>query len=56
MNALMQTADSLIEVENAIIIPSATVDVDCKMTLKGKPTAFYTAIIVSKITFNLNSN
>lgn len=38
-NALKQTAESLMEVENAIMIPRTTVEVDCMITLNGKPTA-----------------
>lgn len=39
------------DVENAIIIPSTTVEVDCKMTLNGKPTAYYIKV---KPIFNTN--
>lgn len=42
MNAHKHTNDNLIDVENAMMIPSATVDNDCKITLNGNPTAYQT--------------
>lgn len=39
MNAVEQIKDNLTDVENAIITPNTTVEVDCKITLNGNPTA-----------------
>lgn len=39
INASEHTADNLADEENPIITPSTTVDVDCSITLNGKPTA-----------------
>lgn len=44
IHAVEHTADSLNEVENAIMIPKMIAEVDCSRTHNGKPTDYYKPI------------